>query len=105
MMELALLGIAAIFAYFAVNFKNEGWRNFFVLMSMLFTLLTLTVPKIETNYWECLNFNQNGTCISSKSYVTIAGNDALIFGFGMLLIAMFVIVMVSIFVKTTKIVA
>lgn len=84
-----LAAIILSFAAFTLFLKNKALKNFFFLMTILMVIVSLAVSLYGKEIIE----TSSSTTIK---YYQIPGGDALLFGFGLVLIVMLVIVMLQI---------
>ncbi len=93
--------IGALFGYFAISLSNQKYKSFFFLLSLLMVVLTFAsfYGKVE----ETCVVEGASYCLKWERKTIIPGNDALIYGFGLLLVAFIIIHFLELFIKATKV--
>lgn len=77
------------FAIFAISLKNKALKSFFFLLTILSIIIGLTVAIYGKEVTE-------NTSQGYQTYYVIPGGDAIIYGFGIVLLVMFTLVLLQI---------
>jgi tellurite resistance protein TehA-like permease len=81
MINLICAIVALIFALFALFMKNENFKPFFFLLSMLMIVISFAASSAYYTIYECTNAD----CSAYKSYIQFDATP-FIWGFGLLII-------------------
>jgi hypothetical protein len=98
---LTFISAALISAYFAINLKNESYKTFFLLFTFLNILLSFASVFYSKEITACTRY-ENSTCLNYEKTYFVPGSDAVVYGYGLLLITFLILTLLGIFVKTTE---
>jgi len=102
MLPLVFAILTAIFTLYSLFLKNDAYKKFFFLLSMLFVIITFTSfygKEVKT----CSNFNATAnTCLEWQTSISFAGRDPLIYGFGVLFLVFLALMALEIITKSVK---
>ena len=97
----AFIAVSLISAYFAINLKNESYKTFFLLFTFLNILLSFASAFYSKEITACTSY-QNSTCLNYEKTYSMPGSDAVVYGYGLLLITFLVLTLLGIFIKATE---
>jgi hypothetical protein len=102
MLPLVFAILTAIFTLYSLFLKNEVYKKFFFLLSMLFVIITFTSfygKEVNT----CINFNSSAnTCTEWQTSLSFGGTEPLIYGFGLLFLVFLALMALEIITKSIK---
>lgn len=98
MIELAFAIVAIAVAFLSVKTENFAWKNFFFLMFFFFVFLIPIFHFYETEKQVCVSEGAS-YCLEWQTIKEIGGKDAIVYGFGMLVIVVVAVVLISIVLK------
>ena len=101
-LPLAFAIITLIFVLYSIFLKNETYKKFFFLLSMLFVIITFASFYAKENE-ICVEFSTStGECIAWQRTLNFGGTEALIYGFGLLFLTFIALVALEIITKSLK---
>lgn len=101
MIEIIFAAMMVCFVLLTLFMKNEYYKNFFLLMFLLSIVIGMGVIRGSKTISECLEL-ANSTCVKYEEYYQIPGSDALIYGFGLVLVVFLTITLVTIIVRAFR---
>ena len=102
MLPLVFAILTAIFTLYSLFLKNEAYKKFFFLLSMLFVIITFT-SFYGKEVQVCSNFNSmTNTCMEWQTSITFSGTEPLIYGFGLLFLVFLALMALEIITKSIK---
>jgi hypothetical protein len=98
---IAFLICSLISAYFAINLKNESYKTFFLLFTFLNILLSFASAFYSKEVTVCTNY-ANSTCLNYEKTIEMPGSNAVVYGYGLLLITFFILTLIGLFIKASE---
>jgi hypothetical protein len=102
MLPLVFAILTTIFTLYSLFLKNESYKKFFFLLSMLFVILTFS-SFYAKEVQVCSNFDATtNTCLEWQTSISFAGTEPLIYGFGLLFLVFLALMALEIITKSIK---
>jgi hypothetical protein len=102
MLPLVFAILTTIFTLYSLFLKNEIYKKFFFLLSMLFVIITF-VSFYGKEVKTCVDFNSSAnTCLEWQTSVSFGGTEPLIYGFGLLFLVFLALMALEIITKSIK---
>lgn len=93
--------ISLVFAALTVYLKNDIFRNFFMLMTMLNIVISIYAAAYAREVETCSPAETGSVCIKT---IELTGINDIMYGYSMLILAFFAIYIIRLLVKSSSMV-
>ena len=100
---ISLAIITLLFGLYALFLKNDYYKQFFFLLSLLMVIVTIMSPSF-VSYEKVCNEITNQTCVNETATVLVnpGFSNALVYGFGLVIILFLSLILLSIIIDALK---